>query len=163
MLIPHLDVLIAQIVTFAIGMGAIWIIYLKPLGSHLKSRREGIAKDLSSAETARQEAEHLRAQLHADRQHMAEELKKAKDEARLEVGRLRDDLLAKAKAEQEALLKQARTQIQTETERAIAEVRTYAAALVIEATAAMVEKKLDTESDKAMAEKLVASVTVSKN
>jgi F-type H+-transporting ATPase subunit b len=158
MLIPHLDVLLAQIVTFAIGMGAIWVIYLKPLGAHLKSRREGIAKDLASAETAREEAEHLRAQLKLDREQMAGELKRNKDEARAEVARLREDLMAKAEAEQAALLKQARAQIETETQRAVAEVRTYAAALVVQATAKMVEKKLDADADKALAEKLVASI-----
>jgi F-type H+-transporting ATPase subunit b len=163
MLIPHLDVLISQIVTFAIGMGAVWVIYLKPLGLHLRSRRDGIAKDLAAAESARAEAEHLRGQLNAERKNMAEEMRKAKEDARADVARLREELLAKAQAEQSAMLKQAQAQIAAETQRAVAEVRSYAAELVVLATAKMVEKKLDGPTDRALAEKLVASVKASKN
>ena len=162
-ILPNLKILVIQIITFVLGMMAIWKMYLDPLRAHLKQRREGIVKDLASAETARQEAEHLREQLREDRAHMAEELRKAREEAKAEVAKLRDDLIGKAKAEQEALLKQGRQQIQAETEAAIAAVRGYAAVLVVEATGKLLEKKLDTDADKALAEKLVASVKVSKN
>jgi F-type H+-transporting ATPase subunit b len=161
--IPNFKILLIQLLTFGLGMIAIWKLYIGSLRDHLKARREGIAKDLATAEAARKEAEELRVQLLAERQSMAEELKKAKDEARADVAKLREELLAKAKVEQETLLKQARTQIQTETERAFAEVRVQAAALVVEATGALLTKKLDQEADKALAEKLVASVKVSKN
>jgi F-type H+-transporting ATPase subunit b len=162
-ILPDLRVLLVQVLTFVLGMLGIWKLYISSLRDHLKSRREGITKDLASAETARQEAEHLRAQLHEDRVHLSEELKKAKEEARAEVARLREELLAKAQVEQETMLRQARTQIATETERAVAEVRGYAAALVVQATAKLVEQKLDADTDKALAEKLVAAVKVSKN
>ncbi len=46
---------------------------------------------------------------------MAEEIRKAREEAKADVAKLREDLLAKAKAEQEALIKQGRAQIQAET------------------------------------------------
>jgi F-type H+-transporting ATPase subunit b len=144
-------------------MAAIWKVYLDPLRAHLKGRRESIVKDLASAETARQEAEHLREQLHVDRAHMAEELRKAREDAKAEVASMREELIARAKAEQELLLKQGRQQIQSETQAAIAAVRGYASTLVVEATAKLLEKKLDTHADKALAEKLVASVKVSKN
>jgi F-type H+-transporting ATPase subunit b len=162
-ILPDWQILVVQLVTFVLGMAAIWKMYLDPLRAHLKARREGIVKDLASAETARQEAEHLRAQLHADRARMAEDLHKAREEAKAEVARLREELLAKAKAEQEQLLKQGRQQIQAETAAAIAAVRGYASTLVVEATGKLLEKKLDADTDKALAEKLVASVKVSKN
>ena len=162
-ILPNYKVLIVQLLTFVLGMAAIWKLYIVALRDHLKGRRDGIAKDLASAETARQEAEHLRGQLHEDRARMAEDLKKAREDARAEVARLREELLAKAKTEQDALLSQARAQIRTETERAIVEVRGYAAELVVEATAKLVEKKLDQGTDRALAEKLVKSVKVSKN
>lgn len=162
-ILPNWQILLVQIVTFVIGMGAIWNLYIKSLRAHLKDRREGIAKDLASAETARQEAEFLRAQLQADKAQMAEDLRKAREQAKADVAKLREDLMAKAKAEQDALLKQGRAQIAAETDAAIAAVRGYAAGLVVEATSKLIEKKLDASADKAMAEKLVASVKVSKN
>jgi F-type H+-transporting ATPase subunit b len=162
-ILPNLRVLIVQVLTFVLGMAFIWKLYIVSLRDHLRARREGIVKSLAEAEAARQEAEKLRKQLDADRARMAEDLKKAKEEARAEVAAVRAELLAKAEAQQDAMLKQAREQIASETGRAIAEVRAYAAALVVEATAVMVGKKLDSGADRKLAEKLVASVKASKN
>ena len=162
-IMPHLDVLLVQIVTFIIGSIAIWKMYLGPLRRHLSQRREGIAKDLANADAARAEAEILRAQLITERSRMADELKQAKDEAKADVAKLRDELLAKAKADQEALLKHGRAQIQAETLDAITQVREYAAVLVVEATAKLIEKKLDAKADQALAQKLLSAVTASKN
>jgi F-type H+-transporting ATPase subunit b len=162
-ILPHWQILVVQILTFVLGMSAIWKLYIGSLREHLKARREGIQKDLAAAELARQEAEHLRAQLATDRHAMAEELRKHREEAKAEVAKLREELLGKAKAEQDAMLKQGRAQIKAETDAAIAAVRGYASHLVVEATAKLLEKKLDSSSDKALAEKLVASVKASKN
>lgn len=162
-ILPNWQILVVQIITFVLGMTAIWKLYISSLRDHLKARREGIVKDLASAETARQEAEFLRSQLAADRAAMADELRKAREEAKADVAKLRDELVAKAKAEQEAMIKQGRAQIQAETSTAIEQVRGYAATLVVEATAKLLEKKLDADADKALAEKLVAAVKISKN
>jgi F-type H+-transporting ATPase subunit b len=157
-ILPHWQILVVQILTFVLGMTAIWKLYITSLRDHLKTRRDGIAQALSAAETARQEAEFLRVQLQDDRIKMADELRHDREKAKADVAKLRDELLAKAKAEQEALLKQGRAQIAAETDAAIAAVRGYAATLVVEATAKLIDKKLDAKDDKAMAEALVASV-----
>ena len=60
-------------------------------------------------------------------------------------------------------MKQGRQQIQAETAQALAEVRGYAAKLVVEATGKLLEKKLDPKSDLALAEKLVGSVKAPKH
>jgi F-type H+-transporting ATPase subunit b len=162
-ILPHLDVLLVQIITFLLGSFAIWKLYLAPLRQHLSQRRDGIAKDLANADAARAEAESLRAQLVQERARMAEELKAAKDEAKADVAKLREELLAKAKHEQEALLKQGRAQIQAETQEAIAQVRGFAATLVVEATEKLIGKKLDAKADQALAQKLVGAFKSSKN
>jgi F-type H+-transporting ATPase subunit b len=157
-IMPIFRVFIVQVLTFILGMTFIWKLYIVPLRKHLAARREGIAKDLASAESAREEAGNLRVQLAAERERLAEDLKRAKDEARAEVAALRAELLAKAVEQQEALLKQARAQIEVESARAGAEVRSRAAELVVEATAALVGRKLDSAADRRLAERLVASV-----
>ena len=162
-ILPHLDVLIVQIITFLIGSLAIWTMYLGPLRQHLASRREGIAADLANADAARAEAESLRAQLVEERARMAAELKQAKDEAKADVAKLREELLAKAKRDQETLLRNGRAQIQAETQEAITAVRKIAAQLVVEATGKLIEKKLDSKADRGLAEKLVQAVHASKN
>lgn len=161
-ILPHLDVLIVQIITFILGSLAIWKMYLGPLRQHLKERKEGIAQDLASADAARAEAEKLRAELNAERARMADELKKAKDDAKADVAKLREELLAKAKHDQEALLKAGRAQIQAETVEAISAIREEAATLVVAATEKLLEQKLNGKADEALAQKLVKAVA-SKN
>ncbi|MGH7442581.1 MAG: hypothetical protein ACREKE_07925, partial [bacterium] len=138
-------------------------LYILPLRAHLKTRREGIVKELEGAEAARHEAEVLRAELARERISMSEELKAARLEAREEVAKLRADLLANAEQQQEALFKQSRERIERESRRALAEIRGQAAALVVEASGRFLAKKLDDRTDLALAERLVASVKASKN
>jgi F-type H+-transporting ATPase subunit b len=161
-ILPNWQILVVQIITFILGMAAIWNLYIKSLREHLKSRREGIAQDLASADAARAEAERLRVELVAERSRMAAELKQAKDEAKADVAKLREELLAKAKHDQDALLKQGRAQIQAETAEAIAAVRESAAKLVVAATEKLLEQKLNGKADEALAQKLVKAVA-SKN
>lgn len=162
-ILPHWQILVVQIITFVVGMAAIWKLYISSLRDHLKLRREGIAKDLSSAENARQEAEHLRAQVQADRLKMADELRQAREEAKAEVARLRDELLTKARVEQDSLLKQGRTQIQAEREEALRQIRQMAASLVVQATGKLLEKNLNSTAQKSLAEKFVKQIKISKN
>jgi F-type H+-transporting ATPase subunit b len=157
-ILPHWQILVVQVITFVLGMAAIWKLYIASLRDHLKRRREGIAQALAAAETARQEAEFLRAQLQEDRVKMAEELRAERERAKADVARLREELLAKAKAEQDALLKQGRAQLEAETLAALQAVRSHAAALVVEATGKLIEKKLDAKTDKAIAERLVQAI-----
>ena len=161
-ILPHLDVLIVQIITFLLGSFAIWKMYLAPLRQHLDERKAGIAKDLANADAARAEAEKLRGELVAERSRMADELKKAKDDAKADVAKLREELLARAKQDQEALLKNGRAQIQAETADAIAAIREEAANLVVLATEKLLEQKMNGKADEALAQKLVKAVA-SKN
>lgn len=162
-ILPNVKVLIVQVLTFVLGMGAIWKLYIVSLRDHLKARREGIVKELAGADAARAEAERLRGELALERARMAEEMRQAKLGARDEAAALRTELLAKAAEQQEALIKQARERIDGEARRALAEIRVQAAALVLEAAGALIAKKLDSGADRALAERLVAAVKPSKN
>lgn len=162
-ILPDWQVLVVQVITFVVGMWLIWMLYMVPLRKHLKSRREGISRDLASAEAARKEAEQLRAKLQADRAQMAEDLRRSKEQAKAEIGKLRDELMAKARAEQQALIKEGRRQLQAETGQAKEAVRAYASRLVVQAASKLIGKRIDSGTDKALAEKLVASVKASRN
>ncbi len=157
-LLPDTKVLIVQVLTFALGMAAIWKLYIVALRDHLKARREGIAADLASAEQARREAAELRAQLEAERVRMADELKRARQDAAEQVARLREELMAKAVQQQDDLLRQAAQRIEGEARKAAAEIRGQAADLVVQAAGALLGRRLDSAADRAMAESLVASV-----
>src|SRR5690349_14916963 len=154
-ILPHWDVLVVQILTFALGMGAIWALYLKPLGEHLRQRREGIAKDLASADSARGEAEKLRSDLAEERARLADDSRRMRDEARKDAARLREELLEKARTEQKSLLDATRAQLEQEKQEALREIREEVAGLVVQVAGKLIEKKLDGKSDQALAERLV--------
>lgn len=163
MLSFNLDIFAIQWITFALGMAAIWVMYLRPLGKHLRGRKEGIAKDLAAAESARAEAASLKAQFDAEKAKMAEENKRLMEKVKADAEAFRHELLAKAKAEQDALVNAGRKQIDQERLEALRQIRNEAAHLVVMATEKLLEKHLDAKTQEALARKFVASVKVSKN
>src|SRR4051812_17730995 len=163
MLIPNPQVLIAQIVTFALGMGAVWFIYLKPLGQHLRERKQGIDRDLNAAEEARGEAARLKAEFAAEKAKLLDEKRRLMDKTKADAEAFRAELMGKAKSEHEALLKAGRAQLQAERAEAVRQIRESAASLVVEATGMLLEKNLNNATQTALAQKFVKAIKVSKN
>jgi len=159
----NLQIFGIQWITFLLGMAAIWVMYLKPLGLHLRGRREGIAKDLAAAEAARAEAAKLKAEFDAEKAKMAEENRRQMEKVKADAEAFRTDLLAKAKAEQDALVNAGRKQIDQERLEALRQIRAEAASLVVQATEKLLEKHLDGKTQEALAKKFIAGVKVSKN
>ena len=159
MLIPNPQVLLAQIVTFAIGMAAVWFIYLKPLGEHLRGRKAGIVKDLAAAETARSDAEKLKAEFTAEKAKLLEDNRRLMEKTKADVEAFRLDLMAKAKSEHEALLKAGRAQMEAERAEAVRQIREQAASLVVEATGKLLEKNLNNATQTALAQKFIKAVS----
>lgn len=163
MLDIHPQILIIQLITFAMGMGAIYAMYLRPLGKHLRERREGIAKDLGAAQAARTEADTLRAELKAERMRIADESRKLIENGKADAEAFRSELMGKAKSEHEALLKAGRAQLEAERAEAVRKIRESAAELVVEATGKLLEKNLNNATQNALAQKFVKAIKVSKN
>jgi F-type H+-transporting ATPase subunit b len=157
------QVFLVQIVTFALGMGAIWALYLKPLGKHLRSRKEGIAQDLASAANARAEAEKLHVEFAAEKAKLMDANRKLMEKTKADAEAFRLELMAKAKAEHEALIKAGRRQIEQESREAVRQIREQAAELVVQATEKLLEKNLNKSTQTALAQKFVKAVKVSKN
>jgi F-type H+-transporting ATPase subunit b len=146
-------------VTFAIGFVAIWFIYLKPLGEHLKNRKAGIVKDLASAEEARAEAAKLKADFAAEKTQLLEENRRLMERTKADAEAFRQELMAKAKDEHEALIKAGRVQLQQERAEAVRQIRAEAAHLVVEATEKLLEKNLNKTTQSALAAKFVKSIS----
>lgn len=163
MLSFHPDIFLIQWITFALAMAAIWMIYLKPLGKHLRSRREGIAKDLATAEEARAEAARLRAEFDAEKAKMIEENRQQYERVKADAEAFRHDLMAKAKAEVGHLMSDGRKRLEQERLQALREIRAEAAELVVAATEKMIEKSLSSSDQKKLAEKFVKGLSTSKN
>ncbi len=157
------QVFAVQIVTFVLGMGAIWFIYLKPLGAHLKARKKGIAEDLKSAEAARAEGQQLHAQLKAERLQMAQENHRLMEKTKADAEAFRADLMKKAGEEHAALLQAGQQQLDQERREAIRQIREEAASLVVLATQKLMETKGDEAADLERARSFVKTIEISNN
>lgn len=157
------QIFIVQIVTFAIGMAAIWVMYLKPLGKHLRDRKAGIVKDLQGAEQARAEAEKLRAEFTLEKAKLLEENRRLMEKTKADAEAFRAELMGKAKSEHEALLKAGRAQMEAERHEAVRQIREMAAELVVEATGKLLEKNLNNAAQNALAAKFVKGIKVGTN
>ena len=163
MLSFHPQIFIIQWITFALGMAAIWVMYLKPLGKHLKGRREGIIKDLASAESARAESQKLKEEFAIEKAKLAEDNRRMMEKTKADAEAFRSELMAKAKDEHESLLKSGRKQLEQERLEAVRQIREEAAHLVVMATAKLLDKNLKSSAQLELAKKFVKSVKVSKN
>lgn len=149
------DVLIAQVVTFAIFAFLLWHVYLKPLGKHLKERSGGIAKALEDSRAAQAEAEKSRADVVREMEEFKTRQKKLLEEAREEGNLLKEKILAQARTEQETLLEKARLQVRQEAEQARRQIKQETAALIVQATRKILSGNLDEKTQAGMVEKFV--------
>jgi F-type H+-transporting ATPase subunit b len=123
-----------------------------------EEREARIRSQLEAAEQANAEAQRILADYQS-------RVAAAKTEAQeiLAAGRsagekLREELVAKGRTEQEELLERARREITLERDRAVAELRREAVELTIAAASKVIEKNLDTDSDRKLVQDYLASL-----
>lgn len=134
-------------VLVAIILGALlW----KPILKTVQSREQRIRDSLDKADEAQSEAERVLAEqkelVDRQRKEASEFLGKAKEDAQKQA----DELLAKARKEADEQTDRARRQIEEEKMRALADVRTHAVDIALQAAGHLLGKTLDEESQRAI-------------
>ncbi len=129
----------------------------------IEEREARIQGQIAAAEKANAEAQRLLGDYQS-------QLARAKTEAQEllaqgnQVGeKLREELVAKGRAEQEELLERARREIALERDRAVAELRKEAVELSIAAASKVVARNLDTEADRKLVQEFIASLPISRS
>ena len=124
----------------------------------VEAREKALEEQLAEAERQRAEA----AQLLAEHKQLVAEGKVAAHalltEARTIAEKERALAMEKTRQEQEELLERARRDIGAERERAIAELRREAVDLSLAAASKLIEKRLDSETDRKIVQEYLASV-----
>src|SRR5919112_6702317 len=142
---PDIGLMIWTLLVFGLTMLLLWKLAFPRIGEALDRRQRAIEESIDTAERTRREADRLlaeyRERLTAAR-HQADEIvaraRKAGEQAEA-------DLVVKGKERREELLEQARKDIETETRRAIQEIRAEVADLTILATEKVTRKTLTAE------------------
>jgi len=121
-----------------------WPMILKAV----EAREAKIRGEIEAAERANAEAQRMLQQYQAQLARANAEAQELVAQGRQAGEQLREQLATKGRQEQEELLQRARREITLERDRALAELRREAVELSIAAASKVIEKNLDTESDR---------------
>jgi F-type H+-transporting ATPase subunit b len=150
MLEVHGGLLFWTVVTFLAVLFVLGKFVWRPLLTMLDERENRIQKSLEDAEKAAlraKEAEiRYKETLDTGRSEAMEIVQKSKVTGE----KMRDDLIKEARQNAEKLLKDAELRIQTEKEKALQEIRSEAADLIIKATEAILKREVGSKDNQAL-------------
>jgi F-type H+-transporting ATPase subunit b len=153
----HIEVnlLVAQMVNFAI---VLWVLYkfaYKPVLKTLNSRTNKIEKGLADADAAGKKLEEI---VEKEKEVMAKAKKEAQEIIKIAEEQAKANsmsIVLEARNQSEKLLISAKSQIEQEKNKMLSEVKGEIANLVVLATEKIIGEKLDKEKDKELIEKAI--------
>jgi F-type H+-transporting ATPase subunit b len=155
---PDVGLMVWTLFLFGVSMFILWKVAFPRIAEALDRRQKAIEDSIDTAERTRREADELLAEYR-------ERLTAARQQADDIVARARKageqaeaDLVVKGRQRREELLEQARKDIETETRRAIQEIRAEVADLTILATEKVTRKTLTAEDQRRLVEEAVAEL-----
>jgi F-type H+-transporting ATPase subunit b len=155
---PGIGLMVWTLALFGVSLFILWKVAFPRIGEALDRRQKAIEESIDTAERTRHEADELLAEYR-------ERLTAARQQADDIVARARKageqaeaDLVVKGKERREELLEQARRDIETETRRAIQEIRAEVADLTILATEKVTRKTLTGEDQRRLVDQAVAEL-----
>jgi F-type H+-transporting ATPase subunit b len=155
---PSVGLMVWTLVLFGVSLFILWKVAFPRIAEALDRRQKAIEESIDLAERTRREADELLAEYR-------ERLTAARQQADDIVARARKageqaeaDLVVKGRERRAELLEQARRDIETETRRAIQEIRAEVADLTILATEKVTRKTLTTEDQRRLVEEAVAEL-----
>ncbi len=158
---PGLGLMIWTLLVFFITLAVLRKYAFPRIGEALDKRRLAIEGSIDAAERTRREADQL---LEEYRERLREARQQAEDivaRARKAADRVEDDAKAHAKETSEEILARARREIETETRRALGEIRKEVANLTVIATEKVTRKSLDDEDHRRLIDEALEEVDFS--
>lgn len=106
--------LLAQVITFLIGVGILWKIAWGPITKILREREETITKNLKSAEEAKNSAEAFRTKYESELNNIADKFRAELNRAEKEGAQAKEKIIALAQEEAKQLIEKAKLYIEEE-------------------------------------------------
>lgn len=150
--------LIAQALNFLILLFILAKFAYKPLLKVMEERKEKIASDLQAADQAKADAEAVKAEYAAKLAEAKAEAQEIIDNARKTAAAAHDKIMADTKAEQEQVIAAAKESIALEQKKSMEQIRSQVIDLSMAVAGKIVEQKLGSEEDKALAAKITDSL-----
>jgi len=155
---PGIGLMVWTLFLFGVSMYILYKLAFPRIAEALDRRQKAIEESIDTAERTRSEAEELlaeyRERLTAARQQADEIVARARKAGEQQEA----DAVAAGRKRREELLEQARRDIETETRRAIQEIRAEVADLTILATEKVTRKTLTTDDQRRLVDEAVAEL-----
>jgi F-type H+-transporting ATPase subunit b len=144
---------------FAVLLVAMWKFGVPAVKNMEKAREDRIRNDLEGAELARAAAEAEKAQYLAQIAGAKEEAGRLIEEARQAAETVRADLIARAEAEANEIRARAQADIVNQRNQALAQLRTEVASLSIDLAGRIVERNLDSDTNRQLVDSFIDQVS----
>ena len=145
MLDINIHLIIAQIITFLVGLFLPWLIAYKPIMGVFRQRADKIKQDLGAAEAARLKMEAAKAQYDTDMAALTEKARQIVQQAACDGQQAREAILQEARAQSQALLRQAEERIAIEKAKALKELRQEVVALTMQVAEKVIGQAMNAE------------------
>jgi F-type H+-transporting ATPase subunit b len=157
-ILPAVNELVWGSVSFVLLFAIMAKVAMPAVRKSMDARTERIRESLSSADTAKADAEAILADYQRQLADAKNEANRIIEESRQTADTLRRDLMAKAEAEVTELRNRATGDITAAKERAMAELRTQLTTLTIELAERVVKRNLDRQSNAALVDDYISSI-----
>lgn len=146
------SLLLAQLLNFAIILFVLWRWVLAPVARRLQERTERIEKSLQDAQNMDVQKAEFDAWRKEEMAKVRQEAGHLVNEAKVEAGRAKEELLKQARAEQEEMARRAERQILAEKEKTLKDIKAAAADLVTASVEKILGRGLSENLDKSLIE-----------
>jgi F-type H+-transporting ATPase subunit b len=154
----HPALLVYQIVVFLIFLFLMYRYVYRPIFKILEQRQNKIEGDINEAEKNRQEMAHLREEYFQKIAKVGEEADRIIKEAEREANERRNELIARAKQDATTVVERAERCISEEEAKAVSDIRKRTVEISLGIAEKILNEKVDTKKDKALAEKFLSEV-----
>jgi F-type H+-transporting ATPase subunit b len=144
---------------FVVLLGAMWKFGVPAVKNMEKAREDRIRNDLEGAEAAKAEAETEKAQYLAQIAGAKDEAGRLIEEARQAAETVRTDLIARAEQEANDIRSRAQADIANQRNQAMAQLRTDVASLSIDLAGRIVERNLDSDTNRQLVDSFIDQVS----
>jgi F-type H+-transporting ATPase subunit b len=129
---PHVGLMVWTIVTFALLVFVLGRFGWGPLIEALKEREDGIRKAIEDAASARQTADHLKAQYELELAKAQDKATAMLSQAQAEARKLREQMMKDAEADARRLMEQTKSQLEEEKKKLSRELKADVAGLSVQ-------------------------------
>jgi F-type H+-transporting ATPase subunit b len=158
LILPDPYELVAGVLAFLIVFFFVWKRAWPSINRMLENRRQAVAAELTAAETAKKEAESLRADYERQLAEAKGRGNEIIEEARKTADQMKSEMVARAQAEADQLVVKAREEAAGEKARALAEAKQEVAGISVDLAEKVVGANLDEAAQKRLVDQFMADL-----